>query len=115
MSIGNVLKCGELAQARVQLSKLQGVFQVLEFLQLGGKPRCHQQVYHPEVFDRIILTTKDLGGGDEISVPVNGALSGQHGIVLVNVERFPLELSEAIAESPPSPDTIECAEEDDAK
>ena len=88
---------------------------MLEFLQLGGKPGCHQQVYHPEVFDWIVVTTKDLGGGDEIRVSVNGAFSGQHGIILVDLERFPLELPEVIAESPPGPDAIECAKEDDAK
>jgi hypothetical protein len=84
---GNALEPGELTQARVQLDKPQGVFQVMEFLQLGGKLGCHQQVYHPEVFGRIVVAAEDIGGGHEISASVNCISGRQHGIIFVDFER----------------------------
>ena len=88
---------------------------MVEFLQLGGKLGYHQQVYHPEVFGRIIVTTENVGGGNEIGGSINGTLSGQHGIILVDLECCPLELPEVIPESPPGLDAIECAEENNPK
>ena len=87
----------------------------MELVQLGGKVGCHQQVYHPEVFSRIIVTAEDIGGGDEIGGSINGALSSQHGIIFVDFESCPLGLSEVLPESPPGLDAIECAEEDNPK
>ena len=115
LNAGNALERRELTQTRVQLSKTEGVFQVVKFLQLGGKLGYHQQVYHPEVFGRIVVTTEDIGGGNEIGVSINRALSGQHGIILVDLERCPLELPEVIPESPPGLDAIKCAEEKNPK
>lgn len=88
---------------------------MVEFLKFDGKPRCHQQVYHPEVFGRIVVTTKGVGGGDEICVPINGAFGNQGGIIVVNVECGPLELSKVISESFPGLDAVERAEEDNPK
>jgi len=115
VSFENALKRGELTQARVQLSEPQGVFQVMKLLQLGGKLGYHQQVYHPEVFGRKVVTAEDAGGGDEIGATVNGILSVQHGIIFVDLECCPVELSEVTSESPPGIDAIECAEEDNPK
>ena len=86
-----------------------------EFLEFGGKPGCHQQVYHSEVFGRIIVAAEDIGGGDKIGVPINGAFSNQRGIILVDVERFPLELPKVTSESLPGLDAVKRAEEDNPK
>lgn len=61
------------------------------------------------------MTTEGVGCGDEISRTVNGGFRDQHGIILVDFECCPLELSEVIPESSPGPDAIKCAEEDNAK
>lgn len=115
MNVWNVLKRGELTQPWVQLSKPESVFQVLEFLQLSGKPGHHQQVYHPKVLGWVVVPAEDVGGGNEVGVPVNRTLRSQDGIILVDLERCPLKLPEVIAESSPGPDAIKRAKEDDAK
>ena len=86
-----------------------------EFLQLGRKCGYHQQVYHPKVFGRIVVTTEDIGGGDEIGGPINGTLGGQYGIILVNFECCPRWLSKVVPESPPGLDAIKRAKEDNPK
>lgn len=115
MYAGNVLERGELAHPRVQLSKRKGVFQMVKFLEFRGKFGCHQDVYQPEVFGRVVVTVEHLGSGDEIGVTINGAFGNQRRIIVVNVECFPLELTEVIPESLPGLDTVECAKEDNPK
>ena len=88
---------------------------MMEFLEFGGKPGFHQQVYHPEVFRWIVVTTEDMGGGDEVGVPINGAFGNQRGIITVNVERCPLELTKVNSESPPGLDTVKRAKENNPK
>ena len=85
---------------------------MLEFLEFGGKPGRHQQVYHPKVFRQAVVTSERVWGRDEIGMPVNRAFGSHNGIVVVNIERFPFDLSEVASESLPGLDAIKRAKED---
>ena len=61
------------------------------------------------------MTAEDVGSGDEIGVAIDGTFGNKRGIIVVNVERRPLEFPKVTSEPPPGPDAVKRAKEDNPK